>query len=271
MVRKINNNEKKSEKKHRDISEKANYGWYVKNLIVAFTIVGLIGLGGLILGFFIGGFIGLILLIAGIIIVVIFLWPGIGLTIMNITIGKEFNLDKSMKALKKIESPQILDVGCGTGRTAIQIAKLINNEGHLYGIDLYLKHAIDGNALETVQKNAKIEGVAKKTTFRFGSATEIPYEDEKFDIVNVSSVLHELHDPGDRVKALQEIYRVLKTEGQLYMSEWNRNSVQLIAYTGVFCFVFKKWSYWKDLLENNKFHRIQVYQDRGFAIFAAQK
>ena len=66
--------------------------------------------------------------------------------------------------------------------------------------------------------------ILNKTTFQYGSATDIPFENERFDIVNVSSVLHEIHDTNGQDKAMLEIYRVLKPGGYLYLSEWNRTS-----------------------------------------------
>jgi len=176
-----------------------------------------------------------------------------------------------MKALDEIDNPQILDVGCGTGRTAIRIAKSLNNGGHLYGIDIYSKLAIPGNALETVQNNAHIEKVEDKTTFQYGSATEISFEDARFDIVNASSVLHEVHDANGQEKAMQELYRVLKPDGYLYLSEWNRTSWQLIAFSGLCCFAFKHKGYWEKLLKENKFKDIRYENIAGFGIYTARK
>jgi SAM-dependent methyltransferase len=181
------------------MEEKPKYGWYVKNLIIEFNIIGLIGLVIFIYGFLLGGFVQIILILLGLGITLLFLWPGIGMIRMNLMLLQKIpkiNIINRMSALKEIENPQLLDVGCGTGRTAIKIAKVLKKGGHLYGIDIYEKFAIAGNALDTVQKNAQIEMVDDKTSFQYGSATNIPFEDENFDIVNISSVLHELHDPN---------------------------------------------------------------------------
>jgi ubiquinone/menaquinone biosynthesis C-methylase UbiE len=176
-----------------------------------------------------------------------------------------------MNALREIKNPEILDVGCGTGRTAIKIAKELKNGGHLYGIDIYSKLAIPGNALDTVQNNARIERVEEKTTFQYGTAIEIPFDDNKFDIVNVSSVLHEVHSPNGQDNAVQELYRVLKPGGYLYLGEWNRTSKELIAFCGLFCFVFKQKNYWKNLLEKNRFKEITYENIAGFGLFIARK
>ncbi len=252
--------------------ENPKYGWYVKSLIVGFNIIGIIGLLIFIFGFIIKELLGIILHISGSILIIIFLWPGIGMFMMHILLLNKFDsVINRMNALNEIENPQILDVGCGTGRTAIRIAKTLKNGGHLFGIDIYSKMAIAGNALDTIQNNARIEKVEDQTTFQYGSATEIPFEENRFDIVNVSSVLHEIHDPNGQDKATKELYRVLKPGGYLYFSEWNRISWQCITFFGLCCFVFKKKKYWESLLKKNNFKEITSENMAGFEFFAARK
>ncbi|TXT66175.1 MAG: hypothetical protein BAJALOKI1v1_320009 [Promethearchaeota archaeon] len=251
--------------------EKPKYGWYVKNLIITLLIFGILGISVFLFGLFSEGLLKFILVPIGIIIMVVCLWPGIGMTILNLTLGESFDVDKEMAAINELQSPQILDIGCGTGRTAIKIAKSLKNGGHLTGIDIYSRLAIGGNALQTVEHNAELENIAEKTTFQYGEATKIPFESEKFDIVNMSSVLHEIHNPDDQQKVLNEIYRVLKSNGVFYISEWNRNSWQLIAMMGIFSFVFKPKEYWLKLLESHGFAIENYNLKQGFGIFSVRK
>jgi len=251
--------------------EKPQYGWYVKNLIVGFSIAGLLGLSLTILGFFLEDWIQLFLIISGIALMLLFLWPGFGMAIMNIIL---INKDLSREEIEPsdiIKFSKILDVGCGTGRHAIQRARSLKNGGHLYGIDIYNKNAIGGNALDTVQRNAHLEGVDDITTFQYGSAIEIPFNDEMFDVVNFSSVLHELHIEKGPEKALNEAYRVLKPGGCLRIGEWNRGSWQLIVYSGIFCLVFKKYKYWLTLLNKHGFKIQEQRNIGGFYMFSAIK
>ena len=74
--------------------EKPEYGWYVGRLIIWFLVFGIIGLGLLLMGLFILGIFGIILIIAGIALLILFMWPGIGLAVINLTIGDEINLDR---------------------------------------------------------------------------------------------------------------------------------------------------------------------------------
>jgi len=251
--------------------EKPEYGWYVKNLIVNFTILGLLGLSLTILSFFLGGYLMVTLIISGIAMILIFLWPGIGMGLMNIILNKNNSPGNENELIENIESPKILDVGCGTGRHAIKTAKSLKNDGHLYGIDIYSKTAIGGNALDTVQRNARLEGVDDKTTFQFGSAIEIPFDDGMFDMVFFSSVLHELHMENGPDKALDEAYRVLKPGGYLNIGEWNRSSWQLIAYCGIFCLVFKRHRHWLNLIKKHGFKIEGQRKNGGFYTFSAIK
>lgn len=254
--------------------EKPKYGWYVRDLIIYFYLIGLVGLLTFISGIFIGNIFGIILIIIGIPLLLIFLWPAIGLTLMQVILINKLNvadISGKIKVIEELINPQILDIGCGTGRAAIKIAKELKNGGHLYGIDIYEKSAISGNALHTVQNNARIEGVKDKTTFQYGSATEIPFEDNQFEIINISSVLHEVHSSNGKEKAMQEIYRVLKPGGYTYISEWNRNSWQLISTLGIFCFVFKNKKYWYELIEKNKFKILSYENYSGFGYFICKK
>ncbi len=254
--------------------EKPKYGWYVRDLILYFFLLGMTGLILFVSGFYIRNIIGIILGVIGLLIILIFLWPAIGLSTMQIALINKINtIDVIGKdfVINKIENPLILDIGCGTGRAAIKIAKELKNGGHLYGIDIYEKMAISGNSLYTVQNNAKIEAVEEKTTFLYGSATKIPFEEDYFDMVNISSVLHEIHNSEGKEKALKEIYRVLKKGGYAYISEWNRNSWQLISTLGIFCFVFKEKNYWQLLIEKTGFKTISYQNQSGFGLFIVKK
>ncbi len=261
--------------------DRPHYGWYHRGMTIG--LVG-IGLGALILFFlsFPLRSIGRILrAIVGILVVITCLWPGLGLLFINVVSNRWFYLAPKMNQINALKKPQILDIGCGTGRTTLKIAKALENGGHLLGIDIFDPKIIDGNSLETIQRNAELEGVANKTSFQYGSALDIPFDDEKFDFITSSFVIHEFiehehwkkNDEGitNQVQALREIHRVLKPGGYVFIMEFYRPSVMATLLLGPQSFVFPKASYWQRILNDHGFQNISVDRVGPTAIFAGQK
>jgi len=113
---------------------------------------------------------------------------------------------KLLNLLKKygfnhLEDKKILDVGCGYGgilRRFIDYGALPEN---LYGIDL----------LEDRIERAK--KLSPHLRFYLGSATELPFENEFFDIVMQFTVFTSILDYSMKQKIAQEMLRVLKPDG----------------------------------------------------------
>jgi ubiquinone/menaquinone biosynthesis C-methylase UbiE len=102
------------------------------------------------------------------------------------------------------ESDEILDVGCGTG---LLLADLMLNKKVLsQGIDLNQK-----NVDYCQQRGLKV---------KVGSAFDIEFNNERFDVVVASHLLHAL-TVEQAVKFFGEALRVLKPEGKLIISTHN--------------------------------------------------
>jgi len=99
----------------------------------------------------------------------------------------------------------ILDVGCGGGRI-IQKLAAIATEGMLYGVDYAA-----GSVAASRGKNAQLIK-AVRVEIRRASVSQLPYPDDKFDLV--TAVETHYYWP-DLVKDMQEILRVLKPCGTL--------------------------------------------------------
>ncbi|MEO5953837.1 MAG: class I SAM-dependent methyltransferase [Chloroflexia bacterium] len=96
----------------------------------------------------------------------------------------------------------ILDAGCGTGGTLSSLAK--RGFSNLEGFDL------SPIAIEFCHKRG-MERV------RLGSITQIPFEDRSFDLVISCDVVSDAGTDNE-LDALQELYRVLKPGGRLFLN-----------------------------------------------------
>ena len=106
--------------------------------------------------------------------------------------------------LKEDKTKRILEVGAGTGRYSVTLAK----EG--YEVD----------ALELVEHNldilkSKLDGTEKIHAVQ-GNALDLSrYEDESFDLVLILGPMYHLYTMEDRKKALEEAVRVTKKGGHI--------------------------------------------------------
>lgn len=113
---------------------------------------------------------------------------------------------------------KFLEVGCGTGRISIGIAKYTDNIA-LTGIDL------SEHMLNVARDNARYEKVDQKVNFQLGDAKSIPFEDDTFDAVFSHNMLHHIPDP---VNVVLEMERVVKNGGAILIRDLKRISSILI-------------------------------------------
>ncbi len=103
------------------------------------------------------------------------------------------------------ENLKFLDVGCKNGRLLFKLASFLNNY-EFHGLD------INPGAISKNQKKNKFDNV----NFTCAPAEDMPFSNEYFDIIVCTNALH--HFP-QRVRALDEMHRVLKPGGELYLLE----------------------------------------------------
>lgn len=112
------------------------------------------------------------------------------------------------------EKGRFLEVGCGSGRIAIGVAKY-TQQVRIVGIDL------SDSMLVVAKDNATKEGVNHRVHFKYADAKELPFEDNTFDSVFCHNMLHHLHDP---IPVLREMARVVKPDGALLIRDLVRKS-----------------------------------------------
>jgi len=95
----------------------------------------------------------------------------------------------------------VLDIGCGNGKNM-----LFRKDLKSTGID------ISNEQVKICEK--------KKLNVSVASMTALPFQENTFDNMLCIATYHHLDNDVDRQKALQEMYRCLKPNGQILITVW---------------------------------------------------
>src|SRR5713226_5520550 len=108
---------------------------------------------------------------------------------------------------------QVLDVGCGTGTLAMEVARRVGRAGCVAGVD------------PGTQQIARARSKAARRTlpidFQIGVIEQLAFPDQTFDVVLSTLMMHHLPAPLKR-QGLAEIARVLKPGGRLVIADFKR-------------------------------------------------
>lgn len=78
------------------------------------------------------------------------------------------------------------------------------------GLDLWRSRDQTGNRPLTAERNARSAGVSERVRFDTGDMTNLPYEDETFDLVTSALAIHNIATAEGRETAMREALRVLR-------------------------------------------------------------
>tara|TARA_Y100000034_G_scaffold127391_1_gene180117 strand:- start:1599 stop:2213 length:615 start_codon:yes stop_codon:yes gene_type:complete len=105
---------------------------------------------------------------------------------------------------------KILDIGCGNGRNLVPFAeKDFNCEGADFSIEM-VKSA-----------KVKFKKLGLKCKLYTSNMTKLPFKDNSLDYLMCIASFHHLNKL-DQEKALKEFKRILKPEGKMYITSWNK-------------------------------------------------
>jgi|SRR5215472_15434839 len=105
---------------------------------------------------------------------------------------------------------RILDVGCGTGASALPAAQAVGPSGFVTGVDL------SARLLDRARKKAKARGVSN-VEFRLADMTSLEYPDDHFDaVVSVFSIFF----VPDMEGLVRELWRMVRPAGKLAVTTW---------------------------------------------------
>ncbi len=119
-----------------------------------------------------------------------------------------------MEFLKNIfkgyESPEVLDIATGTGGFCIFLSEFIEADAHYTGLD----------SEDRLFPFAEKQTQGLNISFEKGDAMALPFDDASFDIVTMANSLHHILEP---VKAVSEMWRVLRPGGICLLMEMTRD------------------------------------------------
>ena len=146
------------------------------------------------------------------------IWKFPGLEIPMIMQEMNYGCGSTISAQDLINNPKILYVGVGGGMELLQFSYFSRQKAGVIGVDV-----VD-EMLEASRKNfiiAEEQNSWFKSEFvelRKGDALNLPIENESIDVA-AQNCLFNIFKAEDLKKALQEMYRVLKPNGRLVMSD----------------------------------------------------
>jgi SAM-dependent methyltransferase len=110
---------------------------------------------------------------------------------------------------------KVLDVGCGNGFLLVEAAKHLTT-GQAIGIDIWMADA-GRQTIDAARRNAQIAGVADKVEVKNADARRMPFDDNTFDVILSSLMLHHAGSGTDRQRVIQEMSRVVKPGGRIIL------------------------------------------------------
>jgi ubiquinone/menaquinone biosynthesis C-methylase UbiE len=114
---------------------------------------------------------------------------------------------KAFKMIPEIDKPRILDIGCGSGVSTLELARLTG--GEIIGLD------IDQDALNRLDNKIKKAGFSDRLKTLNCSLLDMEFPDESFDIVWSEGSIFVLGFG----KGLQEWRRLIKPGGYLVVHD----------------------------------------------------
>ena len=115
-----------------------------------------------------------------------------------------------LDALRLGPDMKVLDLGCGAGDDAFDIAGRLGPGGHVTGVDF--------SEFLIAEAIRRASGRNLPVTFEVGDARSLRLPDESFDAVRAERMLMHVTDP---VRALGEMVRVLRQGGRMAVEDFD--------------------------------------------------
>ncbi len=117
---------------------------------------------------------------------------------------------RTVERLALATGAKVLDVGCGTGASALPAAQAVGPSGFVIGVDLAAR------LLDRARAKAKARGLAN-VEFRLADMTSLGYPDNHFDaVVSIFSIFF----VPDMEGLIRELWRMVRQGGKLAVTTW---------------------------------------------------
>lgn len=116
---------------------------------------------------------------------------------------------------------RILEIGSGTGFALLQIARKLNNNGHVYGID------IAPGMIRVAQKKLREHQAEKNVSLILDDAHILPFKSESMSAVFMSFTL-ELFHTQQIPRVLKECHRVIVPDGRMCVVSLSKGTSKTI-------------------------------------------
>jgi ubiquinone/menaquinone biosynthesis C-methylase UbiE len=117
---------------------------------------------------------------------------------------------RTVQRLALARGANVLDVGCGTGASALPVAVAVGPNGFVIGVDL------SSRLLDRARAKATARGLTN-VEFRLADMTALGYPDSRFDaVVSIFSIFF----VPDMEGLVRELWRMVRPGGKLAVTTW---------------------------------------------------
>ena len=146
------------------------------------------------------------------------IWQLPGLSVPAKMLTMNYGCGSTVAARDLVNHPSVLYVGVGGGMELLQFAYFSRKKGSITGVDIVdeMMVACNENLVEAEKQNDWF----KRDFINLvkGDARQLPVADESIDVA-AQNCLFNIFEKADLISALKEMYRVLKPQGRLVLSD----------------------------------------------------
>lgn len=145
-------------------------------------------------------------------------WALPGLDMPKIMLEMNYGCGSTVNPRDLTNDPTILYVGVGGGMEVFQFSYFSRKKNGVIGVDVVdeMLEACQNNLCIAEETNPWFK--SEFVSLRKGSALDLPIESNSIDIA-AQNCLFNIFEKDDLIKALKEMYRVLKPNGRLVLSD----------------------------------------------------